>query len=72
MADNPNQIYGTYAPDVDPNYTQSPYNGLKLLANQANLAWGCSDNHCNDYDANAVKDALNNTELIFVCLGTGK
>ncbi|GAB6019394.1 hypothetical protein CHUAL_000978 [Chamberlinius hualienensis] len=71
MADNPDQIYGTYAPDIDYNIVVTPYAGLRQLATVTNLAWGCSDTKCVDYDSASVLSAIATAEIIFICIGTG-
>ena len=70
-ADNPEQLFGDYSPDYDPVYTKTPAQGLQDLATQTNVAAGCNDMHCDNYDAQSVLNALTDTELIFICVGTG-
>lgn len=72
MADNPEQQFGDYSPDYDPLYTTTPYTGLSVLASTTITASGCNDNYCSTYDSASVITALQGSELIFVCLGTGK
>ncbi|GAB6026963.1 hypothetical protein CHUAL_013633 [Chamberlinius hualienensis] len=72
MADNAEQLFGDYAPDSDPAYTTTPYQGLKPLATTTKLASGCDSNFCFNYNSTEVISALTEAEIIFVCLGTGQ
>ena len=46
MANNTEQMFGDYASDVVPQFTTTPLDGLKPLAQTINYAAGCSDNTC--------------------------
>lgn len=73
MADNLNQLYGTYAADVDPKYASTPLKGLSGMADTVNYAQGCLDgNTCRNYSSSDVKKAVLNTEIVIICVGTGK
>lgn len=72
MANNTVQMYGDYSPSIDPKYAVTPLVGLSALAEQSNYAAGCTDNKCTDYNENEIKKAVKDTQLIIVCLGTGK
>lgn len=71
FADSPTELYGSYAPDFDAEHTTTPYDGLSSLATLTNLASGCNNPKCSVYNQNDVINALTNSEIIFVCLGTG-
>lgn len=72
MSDNVNQLFGDYTPQIDHHYTTTPYAGLKSLANTVSHASGCSDNHCAKYDQSALQSAVGHSDVVVVCLGTGK
>ncbi|XP_078336442.1 uncharacterized protein LOC111101492 [Crassostrea virginica] len=71
MADNKYQQIGSYAPDVMPGFTTTPLQGLNKLSKNVQYAAGCNDNACAKYNRSEVQKALNDTEVIFICLGTG-
>ncbi|XP_063402368.1 uncharacterized protein LOC134686622 [Mytilus trossulus] len=71
MANNVIQQFGNYNPNVMPMYTTTPLDGLKQLSDVTNFAAGCKDNRCIHYSSSAVKSAVNNVDVIFICLGTG-
>ena len=71
MANNVNQQFGNYNPDIMPIYTTTPLNGLKGLSEATNYAPGCPDNRCMKYNSSAIKRAVQDVELVVVCLGTG-
>lgn len=72
MADNKYQQIGSYAPDVMPGFTTTPLQGLSKLSKNVQYAAGCNDNACAKYNQSEIQKALNGTEVIFICLGTGK
>ncbi|KAK6178743.1 hypothetical protein SNE40_011257 [Patella caerulea] len=72
MADNPNGQNGNYAPTLDEKFTTTPLQGLRPLARNVLYANGClDDNRCTRYDNNSIKQAVANTDIVFVCLGLG-
>ncbi|OWF39181.1 probable beta-D-xylosidase 5 [Mizuhopecten yessoensis] len=72
MANNLDQLFGDYSADASRQYTTTPLDGLKHLAQITNYGQGCPDNRCVHYNATQVKTAVANTEVVFVCLGTGQ
>ena len=71
MANNVNQLYGDYAADVDSRYVKTPYEGLKMMATTVNYAAGCPDNKCVNYTSSDITKAIQGTQLVVVCVGTG-
>ncbi|XP_064618402.1 uncharacterized protein LOC135482379 [Liolophura sinensis] len=71
MANNRNQQFGDYTPDVDARFTSTPFTSLKTLADIGSLGQGCSDNRCTQYNQGEVLDSMKNSEIVVVCLGTG-
>ncbi|KAK3097560.1 hypothetical protein FSP39_010802 [Pinctada imbricata] len=72
MADNKEQLFGSYAPDLMPSFTTSPLQGLSKLSKFVNFTSGCQDNRCTNYSSTKIKEAVEGAEVIFVCLGTGQ
>ncbi|GAB1598992.1 probable beta-D-xylosidase 6 [Argonauta hians] len=72
MANNTNQLFGDYTATIDPKYTTTPLEGLQSLAETVNYAAGCTDNKCNSYNAAEVEHAISDSQLVIVCLGTGR
>ncbi|XP_046577961.1 LOW QUALITY PROTEIN: probable beta-D-xylosidase 5 [Haliotis rubra] len=72
MANNSFLLFGDYAPDTFHTFVQTPLQGLAKLAQSVNYAAGCDDTFCKHYDAESIKKAVASTEVIFVCLGTGR
>ena len=71
MADNVNQLYGDYSPDVVPGMTVTPRQGFSKLSDSVSYAAGCDSPDCTSYDSSAIQKATVNTQLLIVCLGTG-
>ena len=71
MANNTAQLYGDYAADVDSKFVKTPLDGLSSMSATVNYAAGCKDNKCMNYDANAIKNAVQGTEMVVICVGTG-
>lgn len=71
MADNLEQLYGDYAADTDSKYAQTPLQGLKGMSDVVNYAAGCSDNRCTNYSSDSVISALQDAQLVIICVGTG-
>lgn len=72
MANNTVQMYGDYSPTIDARYAVTPLDALSALGDHSNYAPGCRDNKCIDYKYKEIKNAVQGTQLIIVCLGTGK
>ena len=71
MADNLNQIYGDYAADIDSKFAKTPREGLKPMSDVVNYAAGCKDTKCVNYIASDVTKAIQGTQLLVICVGTG-
>ena len=69
---NVKEIMGDYAPATNRKYIKTPLEGLRDLSQNTRSANGCNDPSCQTYDSSSVKTAVNNAEVVFVCLGTGK
>ncbi|XP_060596940.1 uncharacterized protein LOC132750886 [Ruditapes philippinarum] len=71
FADNPVQQMGDYGPDVDLKYTSTVSSGLLGLGDKLVNVSGCKDTWCVDYDSKAVITAVQDADLVVLCLGTG-
>lgn len=71
MADNVNMLYGDYAPTIMPGTVVTPLEGLRQLSSNVNYGAGCNKTHCDTYNPDEVKNAVADTQLVIVCLGTG-
>ncbi|XP_046550186.1 probable beta-D-xylosidase 2 [Haliotis rubra] len=71
MANNPQALFGDYAPDMDPKYTTTPLQGVQSIWSTVRYGAGCSDTKCTQYDSQEVQTAAKGSDLVFVCLGTG-
>ncbi|XP_071112760.1 uncharacterized protein [Haliotis cracherodii] len=72
MANNTIQLFGNYAPDMNPKYTTNPLQGITTLWSAVRYGAGCTDNKCSQYSSQEVRTAAKGAGLIFVCLGTGQ
>ncbi|KAJ8314665.1 hypothetical protein KUTeg_006815 [Tegillarca granosa] len=72
MANNTEQLFGNYSPDIDPRFSTTPLDGLRQFATNTKYGAGCQDNKCTNYKADDIKTAVTATDVIFVCLGTGQ
>ncbi|XP_052242270.1 uncharacterized protein LOC127852358 isoform X2 [Dreissena polymorpha] len=72
MADNLGELYGSYAADPDPTYGTTPRQGLKPMSDVLNFASGCSDTKCTNYSSSDIQGAVQNTQLVVICIGTGQ
>ncbi|XP_046354046.2 probable beta-D-xylosidase 2 [Haliotis rufescens] len=72
MANNTYQLFGDYAPTMNPEYTTNPLQGIQYLWSTVRYAAGCTDNKCTQYYSHEVQTAVTASDLIFVCLGTGQ
>ncbi|XP_069478717.1 uncharacterized protein [Ambystoma mexicanum] len=71
FADNPQLLFGDYAPVPDPKYISTPRNGLEMLPVEVQYAAGCSEPRCRNYSSAEVKAVAQTSDVIIVCLGTG-
>lgn len=71
MADNAEQVFGNYSPNIMPEYTVTPYKGLLGLADKVSYAAGCDNTVCAKYEAGDISRAVTGSQLVVVCLGTG-
>ncbi|KAK7491119.1 hypothetical protein BaRGS_00017683, partial [Batillaria attramentaria] len=65
------QLRGSYAARTSLAYMTSPLQGLAGVASKTQFASGCNDTVCAEYNASAVRAAVQGAEYIFVMLGTG-
>ncbi|XP_071113290.1 uncharacterized protein [Haliotis cracherodii] len=72
MADNIKQLFGDYSATVMPQYVTSPLAGLQKLATNIAYTPGCNDNKCSKYSSAEVRQAVRNSQVVFVCVGTGQ
>ncbi|XP_012939087.1 beta-D-xylosidase 1 [Aplysia californica] len=73
MADNATQLFGDYAPNQDPSFTQTPLDGLRSLYPDIKYGEVCNDGTpCTEYNKGAVPGIVSDKELVFVALGTGQ
>ena len=73
MANNLMQLFGDYNAKIDPKFSTTPLQGLLNMSYNVNYGPGCTDNKCEKYDSNEVRNAVadDGVELIVACLGTG-
>ncbi|KAK6170942.1 hypothetical protein SNE40_019220 [Patella caerulea] len=71
MADVPTALSGDYQTYPDWKFISTPRRGLESLGRHANYAKGCKDTLCNSYDSNSVKNAVQGTDVVFICVGLG-
>ena len=73
IADSLGDLYGDYSATPVPEYSQTPYQGLKAVAsNTTRLAPGCDNANCKKYDKDAVVNAVRDSDFVIVCLGSGR
>ncbi|KAK7107948.1 uncharacterized protein [Littorina saxatilis] len=76
MANNSEQLFGDYHPNPAPDAVVTPLQGLQSLATTVRYAAGCDGNpsstQCESYSSDTVKNAVTNTQLNIVTLGTGQ
>jgi len=64
---------GSYSSDGIKKFIIPLYVGLAKLADDTNVAAGCTDVHCGTYDAASVQLATaDNVDVVFLALGTGR
>jgi hypothetical protein len=63
---------GDYGPDVDLKYTSTVSSGLRGLGDKLVNVSGCKDTWCVDYDSKIVITAVQDADLVVLCLGTGE
>ncbi|NXL86243.1 XYL2 arabinofuranosidase, partial [Alectura lathami] len=71
FADNPQVLFGDYAPVPEPQYIYTPRRGLQVLAANVSFAAGCREPQCQRYSRAEVEDAVQGADVVLVCLGTG-
>ncbi|NXC48718.1 XYL2 arabinofuranosidase, partial [Penelope pileata] len=71
FADNPQVLFGDYAPVPEPQYIYTPRRGLQLLGANVSFAAGCPEPRCRQYSQGEVEDAVRGASVVLVCLGTG-
>ncbi|XP_022105195.1 probable beta-D-xylosidase 2 [Acanthaster planci] len=71
FADSPQDLFGSYAPQTDPKFISTPWQGLRSLGRTQRLAPGCNNPVCDQYNETAIMDAVTGADLVIVCLGTG-
>jgi hypothetical protein len=74
LSNDTSLIFGepNYSIDLDPSLIVTPLQGLTQLGNTVTHANGCSDVGCKSYESDDVKLAVENSDIVFVCLGTGR
>lgn len=73
MANNTGQLFGDYSPDADPRFVSTPWESLRKVAVDSSYAAGCQDgNKCTKYSSSDIQNAVKDSYIVFVCLGTGK
>ncbi|XP_038066380.1 xylan 1,4-beta-xylosidase-like [Patiria miniata] len=71
FANSPQDLFGSYAPQTDPKFISTPWDGLRRLGRSQRLAAGCNNPICDQYNQTAVMDAVTGVDLVIACLGTG-
>lgn len=66
------EIMGSYSSDGIKQFIIPLYTGLSKLADDTNVAPGCTDVFCGTYDAASVKLATEDVDAVFAALGTGR
>ena len=72
LTQDTNAQSGDYAANVSPQFAQTPYQGLRGLADSVITAPGCSDPRCEDYNNTALKAAVTSADMVIVSLGLGE
>jgi len=65
-------MFGNYPPRVQAQYSTSPLDGLRKLADVVDFVSGCNDVLCSAYDSDAVGMAAALADTVVVCLGNGE
>ena len=71
MANNVEQLFGDYAPTINPAYTKTPWQGFSSLAQSVVLAEGCTSTACVNYNSTDLRTKVTGSDLVIICLGTG-
>ncbi|KAL4233159.1 hypothetical protein ACF0H5_007844 [Mactra antiquata] len=71
FADNPAQQMGDYGPAVDLQYTSTVSSGLQSLGETVVTVPGCTSPVCADYKRDSIIHAVQDSDFVVVCLGTG-
>ncbi len=72
VAQNPTQMFGDYTANLNKKITRTPMEGLSTIAEKVIYKAGCNDTKCPDYDKSSVMTTAQNSDVIVVCLGTGR
>ncbi|KAK6170929.1 hypothetical protein SNE40_019209 [Patella caerulea] len=71
FADAIDYLDGNFAANPDPKFKTTPRKGLESLGIVSKYASGCNDSRCNIYDSDSIKTAVENVDVVFVCIGLG-
>lgn len=72
MADNYDQLFGDYTPQQDKSFTKTPLQAFKEIYPTIQYQKVCEDGTpCKSYNPKVIPEVVNNTDLLFVALGTG-
>ncbi|XP_064327612.1 uncharacterized protein LOC135316806 isoform X2 [Phalacrocorax carbo] len=71
FADNPQVLFGDYAPVPEPRYIYTPRRGLETLPVNVSFAAGCREPWCQQYSRAEVVRVAGAADMVVVCLGTG-
>ncbi|ESO88945.1 hypothetical protein LOTGIDRAFT_209868, partial [Lottia gigantea] len=71
MSNNAALLNGDYATAVDRHFVTTPYEALDMLSYETSYADGCNDTHCMQYNADDVKSAVTDADVVFICIGLG-
>ncbi|XP_062996259.1 uncharacterized protein LOC134408101 [Elgaria multicarinata webbii] len=71
FADDPDLLYGDYAPIPDPQYVYTPRRGLATISTNVTLGAGCHAASCKKYYPAEVKAAVQAADIVVACLGVG-
>ncbi|XP_022105253.1 probable beta-D-xylosidase 6 [Acanthaster planci] len=71
FANSPWDLFGSFAPQTDPRFISTPWDGLRGLGQFQRLAPGCNNPTCDQYNKTSIMDAVVGADFVIVCLGTG-
>jgi beta-glucosidase len=69
--DSVDEIFGSYGSDPVKQFVSTVRAGLSPLGSTASVAAGCSDVRCMAYNAEAVQQAVDSANVVFITLGSG-
>ncbi|KAK6170691.1 hypothetical protein SNE40_019019 [Patella caerulea] len=72
MANNIQQLFGDYSPDVNPALTKTPLQAFQQVTPNLQYGAGCQDNRCKQYSSTEIQQAVKGVEEVYVFLGTGQ